>query len=171
MASLAGVDDWSKYTSAPVPGNAEHLLNAASGVIRTYVEWSISREIIVDARIDAPGGTLLMLPTLLLVDVAAIAVDAVAVTDFDWSEAGMVERAVGWPRGFRRLTVSYTHGYETVPDEVKSYTVAVASAAAASVAGKVQESIGDWSATYATVERVFGSMGKTILNRYRRFAA
>jgi hypothetical protein len=168
MAPLAGVTDWPNYTSAPVPGNAEHLLEAASGVIRSYVEWSISRETVVDARLDSPGGTLLLLPTLLLVSVQEVAVDDAAVTDYTWSPLGMLERASGWPAGFGRLTLSYTHGYEPTPAEIKSYTVSVAAAAAASVAGKVQESIGDWSATYATVERVFGSMGKTVLDRYRR---
>jgi hypothetical protein len=168
MAPLATVLDWPNFTTAPVPGNAEFLLEAASGVIRTYTEWSISREVVVDHRIDGPGGTLLLLPTLLLESVQAVEVDGEAVTDYTWSTLGMLERAAGWPRAFGAISASYTHGYATVPAEIKSYTVSVAAAAAASVAGKVQESIGDWSATYATVERVFGSMGRTVLDRYRR---
>lgn len=76
--------------------------------------WPVRDE---SVTVDTPGDPVVFLPTKHLVDVTAVEVDGVPVDigDVSWSQDGMVElRRV--PRGFRKVTVTCQHGYESAPD-------------------------------------------------------
>ena len=54
-----------------------------------------------------------------------------------------------WGGPSARVTVTYTHGFATVPPSVKAAVLSMAARAAASPAGVRQESIAGYSVTYA----------------------
>lgn len=156
MAPLASTEDWADYTKIPEPANAAELLAAASGSIRNYCGWSISREVVTDEPIDTNGSGLILLPTLLLVSVEQISVGDTWLlerTDYRWSKKGMIRRypyGTNWPRGFQEVYVSYTHGYETVPDEIRALTVGLAVRLTSAVPPNVaQKTVGAISITYS----------------------
>lgn len=103
-------------------------LENASGVIRDRCGWSISRETVTDT-LDGDGGRSLWLPTLKLVDVASVAVGGQTLTvekDFDWTAYGKLIRAGHWPHRPRSITITYTHGYDPVPDGVRAVCLKLA---------------------------------------------
>jgi len=147
MASLVDVDEWEDYSKSPAPDNAETMLAAISGAIRGYCGWSISREVVEEEEFDTWGTLLFNLPTLLLVSVELLTledVDLVENTDYMWSKRGSIRRmgCLWWPFKYRCLVASYTHGYETVPPEIKALCVSVSKRLDIATAGVLQKSVG-----------------------------
>lgn len=156
MAPLASTADWSNYTNVPVPSNAATLLAASSAAIRNYCGWTISREVLTDQEIDTKGTGLFFLPTLKLESIEALSVGGTSFvpgTDYQFSTKGMVRRlpyGYIWPRGFRAVKISYTHGYATVPEDIVALTVGMASGLASPPPPNVaQKVVGAISITYA----------------------
>jgi hypothetical protein len=73
-----------------------------------------------EVTLDGPGGRLLMLPTLALVELTSVIEDGVEVpiTDLYVSKAGMVKKKSGgcWSRHFGSIVVTMTHGYASAPN-------------------------------------------------------
>lgn len=169
--TLAAVEDWEKYTAAPQPGNAPELLAAASQAVVTYCGWPIVRQVVTGQVFDADGSWLLRLPTLLLASVEAVRVDDVEVTNYLWSADGVLDRRpFCWPEGYRRVTVSYTHGYATVPADITALVVACAARAAAMTPGLKSETVGGIQEVYADPSNTgLAVFDKVALDRYRLF--
>lgn len=170
--TLAAVEDWGKYTAAPQPGNAADLLAAASQAVVTYCGWPIVRQVVVGQVFDTDGSWLLRLPTLLLVSVESVLLDGVEVTNYSWSADGVLARSwpYAWPYGYRRVAVSYTHGYATVPADIAEIVVARAARAAALIPGLKSETVGGIQEVYADASNTgLGVFDKVALDRYRLF--
>lgn len=169
MAPLADPAAWSDYVEGVVPANAATLLEVASGTIRTYCGWSISEETVTGGVYDSDGSRLLLLPTLHLTAVAEVLVDGVAVTDYSWSEMGALKRECRWPCGFRRVTVSYTHGYATAPAEVQAIAFGLAKRGATIRPGLKTRTVG--AVTNQYTDGVSGTSldayETAVLDRYR----
>ena len=146
-APLAPVTDLAAFSQRDVdPATARVALDYASGAIRSYCGWSLSREIVTGKRLTGTGRRSLWLPTLYLVSVDAVSVDGVALTslvDFDWTENGQLVAAYRWPRGARSVTVSFTHGYE--PDDPRMDMVRGVAIAAAGRLVDNPMNYGNWS--------------------------
>lgn len=127
---LATPSDWPDYSDVAVPSNAESLLRAASSAVIGECGWSIARETVELAEFDGDGGRVLMLPTMHLVSVEQVLVDDDPVSDYRISRRGMLSRPTGWPEGFGRIHVSYTHGLETVPSDIVALVVGLAARSA-----------------------------------------
>ena len=97
-------------------GVDEAAWDAACAAVRAYCGWHVAPSVTQTITVDGPGGSLLFLPTLHLTDVSSITSDGTAVTDPEWSEAGMVRGS--WTERFRGVTVTMTHGYTSCPDEI-----------------------------------------------------
>lgn len=175
MAPLCEVAEWGDYTPNPPPANAATLLNAASGVVRSYSGWQISAEHIRGQRVDGDGSSVLMLPTLRLTAVTSVAVEERRLArgrDYTWSAAGVIRRLPPghrWPQAHQAIAASYRHGYDPVPAEIKAIAVSLAARTATVPAGLVQQTVG--AITYRWAEGVT-SIGlapgeKAVLNRYR----
>lgn len=93
-------------------------VKTATDVVRAAAGWHIAPEVTETLTLDHDGSRLLVLPSLHVVDVAAVR-DITGSTPRDltgwrWSGAGMIEGR--FPAGFRAVEVELTHGYATVPD-------------------------------------------------------
>lgn len=157
MPSLVEVDDWTKYSKSNPPPNADTLLAAASGSIRSFCGWNITREVVQDAELDAYGGSLLVLPTLHLVSIESLYVDDAYLedrTDYRWSRRGLIRRmprGTCWPNDYGCIRYSITHGYEECPPEVAALCVALAKRADVVPTGILQKQVGGISLQFKDV--------------------
>jgi hypothetical protein len=136
-------------------GVATQALAAASGAIRAACGWSVTQET-VSGTLSWHAGGCVFLPTLLLTAVS-ISVAGVPLTDgvdFTWSRNGVVSQfgGVGYGWGRRWLgvsTITYTHGYETAPEELKAVCLEQAAQRVLNPERMVSRSIGGVTDTYA----------------------
>lgn len=157
MPPLVAEADWGKYSKSPAPANAATLLAAASGAIRSYCGWSITREVVEDEDLDTYGNSLLVLPTLYLVSIEALwegdtyLVDGV---DYRWSRRGLIRRKPKgklWPNEYMSVRGSWTHGYEECPEEVAALCVSLANRADVVPTGLLQKQVGGISLQFKDV--------------------
>lgn len=130
------------------------LNQAAAGLIAAlgWCPWPQRTETLT---LDSPGTSVLSLPSTLVKDVATLAVDGAPVPDtvYRWSESGLIEKVHGtWPRGYRRVTIEYTHGKN--PEELadlQGVILAIAARRVASPLGQTSVRAGSVSETYSGV--------------------
>lgn len=153
---------------------ADFLLQAATSAIRTYTGQTISK-VIGDVVTLDPAGGVLYLPQIPVQAVSALTVDGVALvpaTDVVFYDYGLVYRKSGASWGTTRgsVVVTYTHGYDTVPIDIKLVCLQRAARTLDNPVEARQETIGSYSVTHSVGEggqAEFTQGEKTILNRYR----
>ncbi|MDX3661322.1 mobile element protein [Streptomyces sp. ID05-26A] len=71
--------------------------------------------------LDGTGTSTLLLPVAPVTTVTSVKVNGSAVTDYEWSADGILERAAGWPYKLRAVEVVCTHGYawEVLPRDIQ----------------------------------------------------
>lgn len=135
---------------APTPPGVDvEEWSVACAAIRAYCGWHIAPVITEDVTVDGSGGGVQLLPTLRLLDVAAVTNDGQSVADPQWSESGVI-RGV-WTGRYRGVTATITHGYETCPAEVLAVakSMAVAGATAAATPGVKRMTSGPYSVEFS----------------------
>jgi len=183
-----------EITDAAKIASCERAIAEATETIRNYchqyIEW-VAADVIT---LDCAGGTRLFLPELPVTEVTEVIEDEEVLDeddDYKLGQHGILHR-VGqdWAAGIQIVTITYPHGYATLPDDL----VAVATRAAArgfqaglksseteGEPGVAAKSLGDFSVSYASEagggvgEGLMGVSGarmlllseKDILNRYR----
>lgn len=128
FATPAELASWLQVATVDT-ASAQLALDVASGVIRSFCGWPISEETVTDKTLDGPGGRSIWLPTLRLTAVGAVVENGnslAVTTDFDWTSYGRLIRNGCWPATARSVVVTYTHGYATVPADVKGACLALA---------------------------------------------
>lgn len=139
---LTSDPDWALYNE----GDPAFLLKSVGETIRNYCGWHLAPSVSVtlDKLVIGSGG-ILMLPSLFVTDVAEVVVfdqpestgRTLDPTSYVWHEAGYIEplnRAqFGSVSGYwyepgpaflpitggGRVSVTFTHGYPTLPDNIK----------------------------------------------------
>lgn len=152
---------------APPPvGVDSDAWTAACAAVRAYCGWHVAPSVAEVVTVDGSGSRVQPLPTLRLTALASITNDGAAVTDPEWSSAGMV-RAPGcgvWTSRWRGVVATITHGYDECPAEVLDVIKEmVASGGRAGVAAVTNH---DHSVTYdaSTLDR----RQRSVLDLYRR---
>lgn len=97
------------------------LLAAALAVARRYCGWHVTPERQdTDVTLDGPGGHMLVLPTLRLKSIDALAENdsVIDVADLRVSARGLVRKKSGgfWSCEFGALVITMTHGFDEAPD-------------------------------------------------------
>lgn len=138
---------------------------AALGMIRDECGWHIAPVLDTTHRLDSDGSRLVVLPTLRLVGVSSVTVDGQPVTDYEWSENGMLRLASVPPRKFGAVEVTMSHGYDDMPAIVTAITAALET----SEAGPRREQVGSVSAEWseAGAVGVLDEYQLRALDRYR----
>jgi len=119
--TLATVNDYqARYDTTVDPARLQTLLDDASSFIRREAGLHISRVEHDTVTLDDTailGGYLLVLPELPVVSVTSIVLDGVTVDPDTYRVRrwGHVERA-GWWGCPREVDVTYTHGWDPVPE-------------------------------------------------------
>lgn len=91
------------------------VVEAAAESLRSECGWHIAPVAEDTVRLRG-GGSILLLPSLRVSGVASVVDgEGVAVTDWEWFESGVLERAGGFPRV---VVVTFTHGYDWCPREL-----------------------------------------------------
>lgn len=140
---------------------ATQALDNASQAIRDHCGWTISQETVTGKVLDCDGSRSLWLPTLLLTalgPVVELGVTLTVLSGYDWTEYGRIIRAGRWPNQARSVTVTYTHGYATVPNSVKGVCLAVAGRRYQNPGALRSYTIGGVSETYAPSAAAPGSL-------------
>lgn len=151
----------------------QRQLDAALAAARAYCGWHVT-PVVEDAEItlDGPGGRLLVLPTLALLDLGAVTEDGAAldVTTLEWSARGLIRKPAGysWTEKFRGITVTVDHGYATAADFDAVVLTAIDRDAFASGSDVLPRVVGpfQYDTTSSQPGAVFSDAERSVLDRY-----
>lgn len=174
MTAFASADDLSDYLGEELTGSrlvqAQVLLELATARIQSYVRQHI--ELVENDAMTLPGtyDWDLELPQRPVVEVSAITIDGQAVPSDSYRLSGStLVRAGGWGGPAAVVGITYSHGYDPIPGDVKAVCLQLAVETLDNPQGVRQEGIGSYTVTY-------GNGGATsevleTLCRYRRRVA
>jgi len=122
------------------------VLEAVSAAVRNYCGWHVSPSL--ECTFTGSGeGDLLMLPSMRVTAITSLTVGGVAVTDYQWTGAGMVRLNSGlFPDAWRSVVCVYTAGTEDAA--VMQIVAQIAANHLAAAPGVASERAGDVSITY-----------------------
>ncbi|MER5653436.1 hypothetical protein ABT076_10515 [Streptomyces sp. NPDC002131] len=160
------------------PAAADLALASASAVIRRWTRQSISRVVDDVATLRVIDCGELVLPQRPVVSVSEVKVNSLILNDWVLSGDRLL-RTGGWHRLPGTTTypdpglvqVTYTHGWDGIPDEVRAVCLDLASATLANPSMLRQETIDDYSRTFAAETLGAGSLSEAhmmLLSGYRR---
>lgn len=140
----------------------ESALDTASALIREHCGWHIAKVEETEVHLDGPGSTLLVLPTLQLVDLLSVVElgQPVDVATLGVSKLGLIHGR-RWTDRFGGIVATFTHGYSEIPATITDLTLQVASRALGSPLGVVREQTLSASVTWSTTAP--GVAGGTVL--------
>lgn len=179
LPAFATAAELAAVMQAPVDGAAADLaLASASAVIRKWTRQTITRVVDDVARLRVVDCDELVLPQRPIVSVSQVKVHALVLNDWVLSGDRLL-RTGGWrylpgtssypDPGI--VEVTYTHGFDEVPDEVRGVCLDLASATLSNPAMLRQEAIDDYSRTFAAESLGLGGLSDThkqLLANYRR---
>ena len=159
LAFVADLEAYLKRSLTPAETTqADLILPAASTVIREEAGQVFSRATTTVKLVINPFDEWVTLPQQPVVSVASVALNDSGLSG--WTAInGRIYRACGWfPLATGAvlppppiLTVTYTHGYATIPADVKLTTVLLVNAAMTGEIPVRSEQVGDYSISYADV--------------------
>lgn len=153
----------------------QRALDRATDLIRAATNQTITRVDDDVVTVDGAGRRILQLPQVPAIDVTSVTVDGLTLVEDLHYEVNLVNGwltrlGASWPCG--PVVVTYSHGYDTVPDELARMCAEVANRILSGTlnvrqqsesAGGVQKTI-----TYArTSDTVFSEEEDRILDTYR----
>ena len=154
-----------EITGADKIASVERAIRDATAAIQNYTHQEIEQTEDDEMTLDCAGNSRkLFLPQLPVTKVSEVVEDDEALTagsdeDYQLGQWGVLHR-VGraWAGGIQITTVTYTHGYATIPDDIvgvctraasRAYQAGLRSAEVDAVPGVQGESLGDHSVTYS----------------------
>lgn len=92
-------------------------IDLAVATLRDLAGWHIWPVREETVTVDTTGDPTVFLPTLRLLDVRSVIADntEVPLDNIEWSESGMLRLKTRPRKGFRRITATILHGFETTP--------------------------------------------------------
>lgn len=186
-----------EISTAAQLASAERAIVAAKAAIQNYCQQQIALVEDDEITLDVEAGRQrLFLPELPVIEVASVIEDGETLTvgsdeDYQVGRHGVLYRVgQNWAEGIQIVTVTYTHGYEEIPDDVidvctraaaRMYQAGLKSAELEGIAGVQAMSLGDYSVTFgseggggvsegilgASASRALLLSEKDTLNRYR----
>lgn len=151
---LVTPEQFSAWTGGRIPADdprVQDLLMGASAAVRRYCGWHIAPPRTETVTLDGNGGRVIALNTLHMTDVTEVKANGVVVPSdsYDWSALGNIELRGGqWPRRYRAIEVTLTHGYDEA-DDVAQIIKQVCAAAISSPMGATREQAGQVSVSWA----------------------
>lgn len=130
--------------------------------------------------LDCGGGPWLLLPELPVVEVISVVEDGETLVagkdeDYQLGQYGILHRVGAfWLAGVQVIEVTYSHGYATIPQDVRdvatraasrAYQAGLRAAEVAAVPGVAATSLGDYSVTFTSEgsDGVLGASGARLL--------
>jgi hypothetical protein len=128
-------------------------LNAASRRFRGAVRHPVSLVAGETVVLDGNGTSSLLLPAAPVTAVSEVEVDGEVLvdgTDYSWSADGYLRRlsCLVWPDSLRCITITYSHGYAEIPEDIQEVVIDQARALYAILPGVQQQTVGAQSVTF-----------------------
>ncbi len=153
------------------------VLDAASEIVRAYTNQELDLSENDEVMLDGSGTTVVLLPQLPVVTVDSVYEDdtdgsssalLTVDTDYKVGSNGILFRLAGatWKRGRENITITYDHGYSTIPSDVRFIAVNVA-ARLYDHAGVTAETTGSYVATFESASAGLTEGEKAVLDAYR----
>ena len=136
---------------------AENLLDSATGIIKREARQFIE-QVVDDVEVfPASSSSVLLLPELPVTAVSSVVAGSnpLTLTDdylVDFTAGLLSVRYPAWLRWQDDVTVTYTHGYATVPDDLVAICVEMAARAWINPRGVLSEQIGTYSARFVNTK-------------------
>lgn len=170
MANFADLDDVREFlqldiTDADQIASVNRALAEVTEAIKNYTHQTIEYVAGDEDSLDSNGSHRLILPEHPVVSVASVTEDDTALDeddDYKLSRDGILYRQPNykrWAIGPAIVTVTYTHGYQTIPEDLVGITARAAArafqaglkaAADGGVIGIASKSLGDYSVSYGS---------------------
>lgn len=169
--ALATVDQlaaWMQVEAGTLPASAATTLEIVSSIVRAEARQSFTRSTSTVRLFPSSG--YVALPQRPVVSVSAVVRDGVALTE---GRDFTVRHDRLHVSGSEPVSVTFTHGYASVPGDVLAVVLTAASRVLTNPSDLRQETVGSMSVTYAseTVGASLAPADKDLLARYRRRAA
>lgn len=157
MAALATVADLEDYLQVDLDATDElratTLLDLASGLIRRVAGQTFDQVADDQVTLEATYTNRLLLPQLPVTAISSVVTNSVTLTENLHYEtvlpAGIIRR-LSTGRWNYPTTVTYTHGYATIPDDLRAICVEMAARAWVNPRGLQSEQIGNYSARWGS---------------------
>lgn len=179
FASVAELAAYLRRSIEPDDASALLALDLATGTIRNEARQTIS--VVEDDEVVLRGQWSgdVWLPERPVIEVTEITLrhsslddEVLADSDFVWDELGLLRRASGYWGGLGAvLAVTYSHGFTTVPDDIKGLCLQVAGRLFENPSNVAQETIGSYSYSVSTGARTGVALSveeRRVCWRYRR---
>jgi len=175
FATPAELASWLQVPSVDT-ATATLVLNIASTAIRSHCDWNISQETDVVATLNGSAKDSLWLKSLFVTGIGSVVEDGVTLTvltQFNWTSQGQLLRLGRcWTWKPRAVVVTFTHGYATVPDDVKGACLQMAGRAYQNPgSGLRSHGVDDFTETFAVDVNAAGVVtdaDATLLKSYAR---
>ena len=171
------IADLAKFLQIDIPlakePSAQRAIDEATAAIKLYCRQELEQVADEALTLDCAGGTRLLLPELPITDVASVVEDDETLTvddDYKLGQYGILHRiAARWAVGIQIITVTYSHGYAVIPENIVNVCVRAASRAyqaglraeeAEGVPGIQAKGLGDFSVQFGAE---VGSSGESTL--------
>ena len=179
LPPFATAADLAASTQADIPeATADLALASASAVIRSWTRQTITRVTDDVVSLRVLDECELVLPQRPVVSVSQVRVNSLVLQDWVLSGDRLL-RTGGWRRLPGTTTypdpglveVTYTHGWDEIPDDVRMVCLDLASTTVTNPSGLRSVSIDDYSRTFASETLGSGSLSeahRSLLTAYRR---
>jgi len=180
-------------SSAAAIGSADRAILEASVAIQNYCRQQIEKVEDDEIILDSAGGIRLFLPELPVTEVSSVVEDDEVLVDgedYQLGQYGVLHRVdQDWAKGIQIVTVTYTHGYASIPDDVvavctraasRAYQAGLKATETEGVPGVTAMGLGDYSVSFgaeagrsaggvlgASAAPVLLRSEKELLDRYR----
>jgi len=151
---------------------ATRAITEATAIIQNYCQQTLELTEDDELTLDSRGGRRIVLPQRPVIEVASVVEDDEELTaedDYRLGQHGILYRlGRDWARGVQIITVTYSHGYETIPEDIKAicaraaarvYQAGLRMAETEGVPGIASVGLGDYTVSYATREGTDGLLG------------
>lgn len=180
LASVADLNDFSQLALDPTDTSAAFLLKVASGMVRRYLEQDITWVADDVEYADPLNGHVVLLRQLPVASVSFVETTTdggVTWTTVDPANYSVSRRqglvsakpwtGVQWGSDPESWRVTYTHGYELVPDEIKGVCCSIAARFYSTPAGIDMERTGQRQVKYSLESAGFSGMEAMVLASFR----
>ncbi len=181
MEDLASIDDLNNFSQLAIDPSdtaAAFLLKVASGMVRRYLDQDITAAVADVEYCDPIAGCVLLAQMpVKSVSLVETTTDGVTWTTVDPASYTVSKRTgvvaarpwsgVQWGSDPESWRVTYTHGFDDVPDELKGVVCSVAARFYSTPSGIDMERTGQRQVKYNLESAGFDPMEKLILSAFR----